>query len=491
MIDTPHVDWLALSPSIALLGAAGLCLIIAVTGEASTRRDLAGIFTFAGFVGAAGLAVLVYDRSPEAASLIADSMSRDRLAALTQIVLAAAGAVAVMIAWSDRRRDHVGEFYALLATAGAGLLFFVSATNLMTLFLGLEWFSIPLYILCAMDTHRKRSLEAGLKYLIVGAFGSAILLFGCALVYGATGTLSFEEIRLAGAADDPLFVGGLAMLLVGLGFKASAAPFHMWTPDVYQGAPTSVTAFMSATTKIAAVVVTLRLLVTSFPEQAEIWTVVLAVLVCLSLAVGNLAALAQKDVKRMLAYSSVSQAGFMLIAILANNETGAKALLYFLVPYAAASLGAFAVVAARERELGRQVTVDTFAGFGWERPLLGAAMWIFMLGFAGFPLTGGFLGKFYVFAAAFEAGEWWIVVVGVVATAVSIAYYLGLVRAMYMRPGAAPSAPGVPAVAGGSPPPERALGAAALICVVVVVGSFFAVQPMVDLARDAAAVLPF
>ena len=239
----------------------------------------------------------------------------------------------------------------------------------MTLFLGLEWFSIALYILVALDTHRKESLEAGLKYLIVGSFGSAILLFGSALTYGATGELGFNAIREATGADDSLFVAGMAMIIAGLAFKASAAPFHMWTPDVYEGAPTPVTAFMSAATKAVALVVTLRVLVTAFPEQAEIWTIAVAVLAVASLVVGNLAALAQKNVKRMLAYSSVSQAGFMLIAIAANNELGGKALLYYLIPYGAASLGAFAVVAARERELGRDVTLDDAGGLG-----LGAAV---------------------------------------------------------------------------------------------------------------------
>ena len=199
----------------------------------------------------------------------------------------------MLVSWGDRRRDHVGEYYALLAAAGGGMVFFVSAGNLMTLFLGLEWFSIALYILVALDTHRKESLEAGLKYLIVGSFGSAILLFGSALTYGATGELGFNAIREATGADDPLFVAGMAMILAGLAFKASAAPFHMWTPDVYQGAPTPVTAFMSAATKAAALVVMLRVLVTAFPEQAEIWTVAVAVVAVASLAVGNLAALAQ------------------------------------------------------------------------------------------------------------------------------------------------------------------------------------------------------
>ena len=353
------------------------------------RRAFAAFIVFAGFVTAGVLAAIVFDESAEGRSLIAESFSRDRLGALAAIIIAGAGALTVLVSWGENRRDHGGEYYALLAAAGAGMAFFVTAGNLMTLFLGLEWFSISLYILCALDTHRETSLEAGLKYLIVGSFGSAILLFGSALVYGATGELGFGAIADAKAGDDYLLLAGLAMLIAGLGFKASAAPFHMWTPDVYEGAPTSVTAFMAAATKVAALVLTLRILVVGFPEQEHLWTIAIAVLACVSLAVGNLAALVQRNVKRLLAYSSVSHAGFMLIAIAANSELGATALLYYLIPYGAMSIGAFAVVAARERELGVPVTLDNLAGFGWERPFLGAAMWVFMLGFMGMPLHRG------------------------------------------------------------------------------------------------------
>jgi NADH-quinone oxidoreductase subunit N len=244
---------------------------------------------------------------------------------------------------------------------------------------------------------------------------------------------------------------------------------------------------MSAATKTAALVVTLRVLVTAFPEQEELWTVAVAVLVCLSLAVGNLAALVQRDLKRLLAYSSVSHAGFLLIAVSANNDLGGRALLYYLIPYSAMSVGAFAVVAARERELGRLVDIDDLAGFGWERPLLGFAMWVFMLGLAGMPLTGGFIGKFYVFAAAYEAGWWWLVIAGVAATAISLYYYFGIVRALYMR---SPLEARPAAVAGGAPPRELVLQATVLACVGVTVASFFAVQPLIDVARDAAASLP-
>jgi NADH-quinone oxidoreductase subunit N len=357
----------------------------------------------------------------------------------------------------------------------------------MTLFLALEWFSISLYILCAIDIDLEGSLEAGLKYLIVGAFGSAVLLFGSALVYGSTGELAFDKI--AGAADSgsALLVAGLAMIIAGLGFKASAAPFHMWTPDAYEGAPTPVTAFMSAATKTAALALTYRILTTAFPDQSDLWTIAIAVLACASLAVGNLAALVQRSLKRLLAYSSVSHAGFMLIAVAANNELGARALLYYLIPYSAMSLGAFAVVAARERELGEPVTLDNLAGLGWERPFFGIAMWIFMLGFAGLPLTGGFVGKFYVFAAAYDRGWTWLVIVGVVATAVSLYYYLGVIRAMYLS---SPPLEARPVSVGGSPPREILLGSSVFLCLAVTVGSFFAVQPLIDLAKDAAQSLP-
>ena len=352
MIETPHVDWLALSPTLALLGAAAIALLGAVTVPRTAVRAFSAGITAIGFVVSAVFAGVVFDRSVDPTVLLSETMTRDRLGALAAIILALIGLAVVLVSWSDGRRDHVGEYYALLAASAAGMVFIVSASSLLTMFLALEWFSIALYILCALDTHRRESLEAGLKYLIIGSFGSGVLLFGCALVYGSTGELGFSAIREATGADDPLFVTGMAMILAGLAFKVSAAPFHMWTPDVYQGAPTSVTAFMAGATKVAALVVTLRILVTAFPEQAEIWSVAVAVLAVASLAIGNLAAIAQRDVKRMLAYSSVSHAGFLLFAIAANSDDGATSLLYYLIPYAAATVGAFAVVAARERELG-------------------------------------------------------------------------------------------------------------------------------------------
>jgi NADH-quinone oxidoreductase subunit N len=491
-MTTPSVDWFAISPSLALLAGMGVALLAAVLVPRWLRAPLAALATAAAFAGAFVAAALVYWKTPEAQTLLSDSMVRDRFGSLAQMIVAGVGLLAVAIAYGRASRGtHAAEFYALLAAAGGGMTFLVQANNLMTLFLALEWFSVALYILCAIELDVVGSLEAGLKYLIVGGFGSAVLLFGSALVFGATGELGFRQIAEATTAqnlvDDPLLVTGLAMLIAGLGFKSSAAPFHQWTPDVYEGAPTPVTAFMAGATKTVAVVLMMRLLVTAFPEESELWTIAVAVIVCISLAWGNLAALVQRNVKRMLAYSSIAHAGFLLIAVASNNELGGRALLFYLIPYAAASLGAFAVVAARERELGVPVTLDNLGGLGWERPLLGVAMWAFMLSFAGLPPTGGFVGKFYVFSAAYDRGWTWLVIVGVVATLVSLYYYLAIIRALYMRsPFEMQLAP-----TGGSPPREFMLGTAVFVAMAVTIGSFIFVGPLIDLAQNAAESLSF
>ncbi|MGH3047579.1 MAG: NADH-quinone oxidoreductase subunit N [Gaiellaceae bacterium] len=490
MIDfrNPGIDWAALAPELILLGGAAVVLVVSLFLPLRVRRAFCALVSVVCFAaaGAAAIALFVVDETGRA--VVADAIRRDRLAELGQILVAGAGLLTVGVSFRERERDErAGEWYALLLTAAAGMAFFVAANNLMTLFLGLEWFSICLYVLTAIAVERLSALEAGLKYLIVGSFGSAILLFGSAFVYGATGAIGFEEIaRGAGEAEPLFFVTGLAMILVGLAFKVSAAPFHMWTPDVYEGAPTPITGFMAAATKVAALVLTLRLLVTAFPSEEQLWTITLAVIACVSLAWGNLAALVQTDVKRMLAYSSISHAGFLLIPVAVGTELGGRALLFYLIAYAAMSVGSFAVVAIRERELLQPVTIGNLAGFGWERPFLGGAMAVFMFGFIGLPPAGLFLGKFYAFAAAVERGWAWLAVVGVVATVVSIYYYLGVVRAMFMQPPELRTAP-----AGGSPPRDLPLQATVLVALLVTVGSLVAADPLVDIARDAVEFLRF
>jgi NADH-quinone oxidoreductase subunit N len=486
----PTIDWAALSPELALLGGASLCLVVTLFLPLPYRRPFAAVVATLCFVGAGIAAGILFASDDAGRAVVANAIRRDRLAELAQILIAGSGLLAVgtSFGWERDERTRVGEYYALLLSAAAGMAFFVAASNLMTLFLGLEWFSISLYVLCAIAVGWVPSLEAGLKYLIVGSFGSAILLFGSAFVYGATGAIGFGGIA-AGAdqADRLLLVTGLALILVGLAFKMSAAPFHMWTPDVYQGAPTPVTAFMSAATKVAALVVTMRLLVTAFPDEEGLWTVALAVIACVSLAWGNLGALVQTDIKRLLAYSSISHAGFLLIPVAVGTPLGGRALLFYLVSYAAMNVGSFAIVAARERELARPVSFDGLAGLGWERPGLGIAMALFMFGFIGLPPAGLFLGKFYAFSAAVERGWTWLAIVGVAATVVSIYYYAGVVGAMYFRqPIEVRVAP-----AGGSPPRDWGLSTAVTAAVVVTIGSFVAAGPLLDVARDSVSFLGF
>ncbi|MDX6487382.1 MAG: NADH-quinone oxidoreductase subunit, partial [Gaiellaceae bacterium] len=420
---------------------------------------------------------------------------RDRWTALAQIVLCGVGLATTLVGWEHVARlsgDHIAEFFSLLLASTAGMAFFVGSANLMVMFLSLEWFSIALYVMCAIEYELEGSLEAGLKYLVIGSFGSAALLFGSALVYGATGRLGFadiaQQVGQLGLSGDALLVLGLAMIIAGLGFKSSSAPFHMWTPDVYEGAPTTVTAFMAAATKVAAFALAFRLLRTAFPQEEHLWSWAFAGIAVASLAIGNLAALVQRNVKRMLAYSSISHAGFMLIGLSAGSALGGRALMYYLIVYAAMAFGSFAVLAARERELGEPVTLDNLAGFGWERPFLGLAMWLFLFGFAGLPVGGGFVGKFYVFSAAYRHGFVWLVIVGVVATLVSLYYYLAVVRAMYMRPSAELS---VAVVTGGAPAREPFLHVAVAMALVVSVGSLFAVSPLIRYAEHAASSLPF
>jgi NADH-quinone oxidoreductase subunit N len=492
MITTPPIDWFAISTILVLLAAAGVALLGAVLVPARLRRPFAASVSALGFVGGLVTSIWLYVDSADGHTVIAGAFDRDRWTMLAQIIICATGLAATLLGAEHvarSRDDHISEFFTLLLASAAGMAFFVGSANLMVMFLSLEWFSIALYVMCAIDYDVAGSLEAGLKYLVVGSFGSAALLFGSALVYGATASIDFSAIGSQDLSGNALLVLGLAMIIAGLGFKTSSAPFHMWTPDVYEGAPTTVTAFMSAATKVAAFALAFRLMRTAFPHEEHLWSWAFAAIAVASLVIGNFAALVQRNVKRMLAYSSISHAGFLMIALATGSALGARALMFYLIVYAAMAFGSFAVVAARERELGVPVTVENMAGFGWERPFLGVAMWFFLFGFAGLPVGGGFVAKFYVLAAAYQHGWSWLVIVGVLATLVSIYYYLVVVRSMYMRPSeelqvAAP-------VVGGSPPREPLLHVAVGFALVVSVGSLFAVEPLINIAKDAAAALPF
>ena len=441
-LDTPPIDWFALAPTLALLTAGALNLILAVLWPRSWKRPTTAVVCALGFAGAIVAAALLFSHSADGHGVIADVIQRDRLGALTAIIIAGAGLLAIGTSYSEPMADdHIAEYYALLAWAGAGMIFLASASTLLTLFLGLEWFSISLYILCAIDRDLVGSLEAGLKYLIIGGFGSAMLLFGSALVYGATGQLEFGEIaRVVQAQDlsgDALLVAGLALLIGGLGFKASAAPFHMWTPDVYEGAPTPITGFMSVAVKAAAFAAWARILLHKLSALDSDWLFPLWIITIATMTFGNLLAISQSSVKRMLAYSSIAHAGYLLIPIVVGAEWGGLPLLFYVLTYSFMTIGAFAVLSCLSERDDRRENYSDFAGLGFKRPFLGLAMSLFMLSLAGFPPLGGFAGKFYIFRAAVLSGHVGLAIIGVLNSLLSVIYYLRVIVAMYMEDGGA------------------------------------------------------
>jgi NADH-quinone oxidoreductase subunit N len=366
----------------------------------------------------------------------------DAFSAFVSLVIALASLLccALSIAYLAELRINHGEFYALVLLATAGMMLMVGSLDFLSFFVGLEMMSIPVYVLAGFDRSRLRSNESAIKYFLIGGFASAILLYGVALLYGACGSTSFAGIRDAFQASSPMALVGLGLVVVGFGFKISAVPFHQWTPDVYEGAPAAVTAFMSVTVKTAAVAALLRVSTLAFGAStelpgsaAETISQVLWVLAALSIVVGNVMAVIQENVKRLLAYSSIAHAGYLLIGIVAGTEAGYTAVLFYLVAYVFMNLGAFAVVVTLAHRGQDCERIDTFAGLARTRPGLAALMTLFLVSLAGIPGTAGFMAKFTIFAAAVEAREIALVILGVLMSVVSLYYYLRIPVLMYMR----------------------------------------------------------
>jgi NADH-quinone oxidoreductase subunit N len=388
-------------------------------------------------------------------------------------------------------RGREGDYYALLLSSVLGMVVLASAQNLVTLFLGIELLSIPLYVMCAGLLRERTSLEAGLKYLIIGSVGSATLLYGLAFIYGATGSTDFLEIT-AGAREqtgDPLLLTGIALALTGLAFKASVAPFHQWTPDVYQGAPTPVTAFMAVATKAAAFAILLRFFSIALSPSAEDWDIAMAVLAAISIVVGNIGAIGQDSLKRMLAWSGVAQAGYILAGVVVASELGIKAVVFYLLVYLFMNVAAFAVVIARERETAFGDSIASVEGLGGQRPLLAWPLTFSMLALAGLPGTAGFIGKFFLIEAVVDGDFTWLGVMIVIGTMISLVYYLRVIAAVWMRPSAIP----MPAIAGGAPEADvdlpRRVGvqevtATAVLCAAATIFFGIVPSPLVDLAAN-------
>lgn len=358
-------------------------------------------------------------------------------------LLSTAITILISLEYLPRQGIERGEYYALLLFALGGMMLLAQGTDLIVLFLGLELLSITLYVLAGFAYPRLSSEEAAMKYLLIGAFAAGFLVFGIALLYGATGTSSLAGIanKLGSglAADDVAFMlAGAALVIIGFGYKISMAPFHMWTPDVYEGSPTPVAAFMSVGTKGAGFAALARLLLVALGSQYATWGLILAILAAVTMVIGNVSAVAQTNVKRMLAYSSIGHAGYILMGVLsagspAAANRGIEGFLFYLLAYSLTNLGAFAVLIALEQRGEAAWSLDDFAGLWHRQPFLAIAMALCMFSLAGVPPTAGFWGKFYVFTAAWEAGLQWLAVVGVITSAIAAFFYLRIIVQMFMR----------------------------------------------------------
>ena len=440
----PAVSWSALLPMLVITGTGLLVLVLDSFTPPAQRSRLAGI-SLLGILAAAGAVGAAWGQ-PEI--VFSGMLAADAFGQFFSLLLLLVVGLTVLISIPYVRRtgmDH-GEYYALLLFGTLGMMIMANSLDLITIFLGLETLSISLYILAGFLREQLKSNESALKYLLLGAFASGFVLYGIALVYGATGSINLRrvaEVVAAGKTASPtLLIIGMGLLIIGFGFKVASVPFHMWTPDVYEGAPTSVTAFMIAGTKAAAFAAFLRILMTALPVLQADWSRVLWVLAVLTMTVGNVVAVAQSNIKRMLAYSSIAHAGYILVAMVAGSKLGSGSVLFYLVAYAFMNLGAFAVVIALPHHDGERVSIDEYAGLGLRYPFLGAAMALFMFSLAGIPPTGGFMGKFYIFSAAIQAKYIGLAVIGVLNSVISVYYYLRVTVVMYMGQGEAEPATG-------------------------------------------------
>jgi NADH-quinone oxidoreductase subunit N len=499
----PHIDYAGVSPIIALTAGTVLTLFAGLVGSHRTQRIVVSVFGLGTLAVTAGLLIWQLGESKD---LVAGALRIDDLSASVSLICVFAAAFVIPLSWREDAVERApgptghGEFQALLLCSVLGMTLIAQSQNLVSFFVALELLSVPLYVLCGSALRREESLESGLKYLIIGSLGSATLLYGLAFVYGATGSTDFSSIGNAvggSVLDDPLLLIGIALAATGLAFKLSIAPFHQWTPDVYQGAPTPVTAFMAVATKAAVFCVVVRFFEVALGPAIDSWQPALAALAAVSIVVGNAGALGQDSLKRLLGYSGVAQAGYMMVAVVAANEAGISALVFYLAAYALMNLAAFAVIIVRERQTEFGDDIRSVEGLGRERPALAATLTISMLALAGLPGTAGFIGKLFLIEAAVDGDYTWLAVMIAVGTMISLAYYLRVIAAVWMKPSASPEsgARPVPVIAGGSQeydaadpaPGSRCLVITTLALAAAAATVFFGVipAPLVDWAANA------
>jgi NADH-quinone oxidoreductase subunit N len=430
----PILDFSLIVPEIIVVITALVILMVAVFARGQSAVLLI-VLTLAGL--AAAIIALVAGWAGEATGF-SGMVVDDQYSRFLRLIILGVSSMVVLIAYHDLEdKRRAGEYLSLLLFAAFGMMVMISGGDLLMIFLGLETMSISLYVLAGFH-YQVKSNESAFKYFILGAFSTGFFLYGIAVTFGITGSTQLEVIHKV-FAESPDAMGFLAyaalgLIVVGLGFKVAAVPFHFWSPDVYDGAPTSITAFMATASKAAAFAALVRIMTGAFFDLHVDWTQVLWVLSVLTMCVGNFVAIAQTNIKRMLAYSSIAHAGYLLVGLVALDAQGASAILYYLLVYALMNVGAFAVAILINHRGAGYYQLDDYRGAGFRRPFLGAMMAIFMLSLAGIPPTGGFVAKFYLFGAAVKTGHIVLVVIAVLNSAVSVFYYIRVLVLMYMQP---------------------------------------------------------
>ncbi|MEE9610178.1 MAG: NADH-quinone oxidoreductase subunit N [Desulfatiglandales bacterium] len=436
VMKLPDVELATIAPELIVCGTALLMLIFGFMSKKERGNDVA-FLGILGIIAAIWVSFTMWGLKERGFS---DMIIVDHFSLFFKIIFLVAAGLTILMSLQyleDEGIEHY-EYYVLLLFSTLGMMIMASGEDLVVIFLGLETMSIAIYILAGFRRENVKSNESALKYLLLGAFSSAFLLYGIALIYGATGSTNLHKIAgvfqgLPFLSHSKMLLMGMGLLIVGFGFKVASVPFHMWTPDVYEGAPTPVTGFMAVGVKAAAFAAFLRVFFYALPALQDSWTVILWVLAVATMTLGNLVAIAQENIKRMLAYSSIAHAGYILVAMVAGNELGQTSIIYYLLAYTIMNLGAFAVVILYGRKGEENVAIEDYRGMGLRHPILGAAMTIFMFSLAGIPPTAGFVGKFYVFSAAIQAGYIWLAIIGILNSAVSVYYYFRVTIKMYMQ----------------------------------------------------------
>jgi len=435
-IAIPAINLAVIAPEVVLSVVAMALLLINVFVKGEQKGYL-GYLSIAGILGTLFTLIPAWGSSVEGFS---GAVIQDNFAIFFKVIFLISAAMSILITdkYLEREGCNQGEIYPLILFATVGMMLMASGTDLMTIFLGLEVLSVSLYVLAGFNRSNIKSNEAGLKYFLLGAFSTGFLLYGMALTYGATGTTKIAKIAsyisVNGVSTSNLMlVAGMLLMATGFAFKVAAAPFHMWTPDVYEGAPTPVTAFMSVGPKAAGFAAFLRVFLVALPAFKPEWSSLVWILAVLTMTIGNITALYQQNIKRMLAYSSIAHAGYILVGFTAGNAVGTAGILFYMLSYAFMNIGAFAIIILVGKKGEENNNVSDYAGFGYRHPLLGIAMCIFLFSLAGIPPAAGFVGKFYLFSGAIQAGYIWLAVIGVLNSAASVYYYLRVMVFMYFK----------------------------------------------------------